>query len=123
MAHSNPAYIIVGGGIAGCVVASRLHERDPLLDILLIEAGTDASNHPLVPGAMTAQQLLHSELDWDYKTTPQSHLNNRECYAGAGKALGGGSVINACMSFPFDTSYTLLTPKRRLDSRRRKRLQ
>ncbi|KAB8288832.1 hypothetical protein EYC80_010735 [Monilinia laxa] len=96
MAQFNPDYIIIGGGISGSVVASRLHERDQSLSILLIEAGPDASNHPNVPGAMTAQLLLHSELDWDYKTTPQRHLNDRECYAGAGKALGGGSVINAC---------------------------
>ncbi|QSZ31583.1 hypothetical protein DSL72_001150 [Monilinia vaccinii-corymbosi] len=96
MAPFNPDYIIIGGGISGCVVASRLHEKNPSLRILLIEAGPDASNHPKVPGAMTASLLLHSELDWDYKTTPQRHLNNRECYAAAGKALGGGSVINAC---------------------------
>lgn len=99
MAQSNPDYIIVGGGIAGCVTASRLHEKDPSLNILLIEAGTDASEHPNVPLAMTGQLLLHSELDWDYNTVPQRHLNNRECYAAAGKALGGGSVINACMSY------------------------
>ncbi|PQE26804.1 Choline dehydrogenase protein [Rutstroemia sp. NJR-2017a BVV2] len=83
-------------GIAGCVVASRLHEKDPSLSITLIEAGPDASKHPNVPSPMTAQLLLHSELDWDYKTVPQRHLNNRECYAAGGKALGGGSVINAC---------------------------
>ncbi|KAM3072432.1 hypothetical protein ACMFMG_009233 [Clarireedia jacksonii] len=93
---ASPDYIVVGGGIAGCVVASRLHEKDPSLSITLIEAGPDASEHPHVPQAMTAQLLLHSELDWDYKTVPQRHLNNRECYAAGGKALGGGSVINAC---------------------------
>lgn len=118
-----PDYIIVGGGIAGCVTASRLHEKNTSLDILLIEAGADASEHPLVPGVMTTQQLLHSELDWDYKTVPQCHLNNRECYAAAGKALGGGSVINACMSYlacrKVSTNY-LLTSLRRLDSRRGK---
>jgi choline dehydrogenase-like flavoprotein len=96
---ASPDYVIVGGGIAGCVVASRLHEKDPSLSITLIEAGPDASKHPNVPSPMTAQLLLHSELDWDYKTVPQRHLNNRECYAAGGKALGGGSVINACRSW------------------------
>lgn len=99
MTQQNPDYIIVGGGISGCVVASRLHEKNPSLKILLIEAGPDASNHPNVPGPKTAQLLLHSELDWNYETTPQRHLNSRRCYAAAGKALGGGSVINACMSY------------------------
>lgn len=104
MSQSIPDFIIVGGGIAGCVTASRLHEKDSSLNILLIEAGPDASQHPNVPAAMTAQLLLHSELDWNYKTVPQRHLNNRECYAAAGKALGGGSVINACLSRPIGNS-------------------
>ena len=39
-------YIVVGGGIGGTVVASRLLERDPSLSILLIEAGPDFSETP-----------------------------------------------------------------------------
>jgi len=89
-------YIIVGGGIGGCVVASRLHEKYPSASILLIEAGADVSKHPLVMGDAPLVHLQHSELDWDYKTVPQQHLGGRVCSAAAGKALGGGSVINAC---------------------------
>lgn len=88
--------IIIGGGIAGCVLASRLHQNHPELSVILIEAGPDISQHPLVKNP--AAPLQHSELDWDYKTVPQVHLNNRICEAAAGKCLSGGSAINACSS-------------------------
>lgn len=101
MTSSTPDYIVIGGGIAGCVTASRLHTKDSSLKILLIEAGPDASDHPDVPGAMTYQKLLHSELDWDYRTVPQRHLGDRVCHNAGGKALGGGSMINACLSLLF----------------------
>jgi choline dehydrogenase-like flavoprotein len=90
-------FIIVGGGIGGIVVASRLHERDPSLSVLLIEAGPDSSKTPLaeaVASPVKASLLERSELDWSYETVPQKHLDGLEVYVGAGKALGGGSVIN-----------------------------
>lgn len=88
-------YIIVGGGIAGCVLASRLHEGRPDLKLLLLEAGDDVSDRPEVQqGPYT--KLLRTDIDWNYTTVPQRHLNNRCLGQNAGKALGGGSVINAC---------------------------
>ena len=86
-------FIIVGAGIGGSVLASRLSQASPF-SVLLIEAGADVTNHPLVPDGMQYSRLLHSELDWDYKTVPQRHLNDRTCYQAAGKAVGGGSAIN-----------------------------
>jgi choline dehydrogenase-like flavoprotein len=90
-------FIIIGGGIGGCVVASRLYEKNPALCIVLIEAGADVSKHPLIIDPMTTPLLQHSELDWDYKTVPQVHMNNKTCYGAAGRALGGGSAINSCI--------------------------
>ena len=90
-------FIIVGGGIGGTVVASRLHERDASLSILLIEAGPDSSKTPLAEAVATpakAALLRRSELDWSYETVPQKHLDGLKIYVGAGKAMGGGSVIN-----------------------------
>ncbi|KAE8446663.1 hypothetical protein EG329_011706 [Mollisiaceae sp. DMI_Dod_QoI] len=97
MSYDTYDYIIVGGGIAGTVVASRLHKRDPSLKVLLIEAGPDSSKTSLaaITEVPTQVALLRgSELDWNNATVPQKHLDNREVYSGGGKALGGGSVIN-----------------------------
>ena len=38
-------YIVVGGGSAGCIVASRLAD-DARLKILLLESGPSAEEHP-----------------------------------------------------------------------------
>ncbi|KAL5342257.1 putative glucose dehydrogenase [Aspergillus crustosus] len=87
-------YIIVGGGLTGCAVASRLKQRNPSLDILILEAGVDPSNNPntkTFPGGLT---LLDSELDWGYDTAPQPNTDNRIHHLHAGRGLGGGSVIN-----------------------------
>lgn len=87
-------YIVVGGGIGGCVVASRLHEKLPEASILLLEAGKDPVGHPLVSAPLACFGIHHSELDWDLSSVSQSHLDNRSCYQAAAKALGGGSSIN-----------------------------
>ncbi|KAJ8060589.1 hypothetical protein OCU04_010900 [Sclerotinia nivalis] len=88
-------YIIIGGGIAGSVLASRLHEKHPNVPILLIEAGPDVSENPLVTNSANGPFLVGSELDWAYSTVPQRYLNNRVLPNNAGKALGGASAINA----------------------------
>ncbi|KAJ5103950.1 hypothetical protein N7532_004479 [Penicillium argentinense] len=92
--RSSYDYIIVGGGIAGCVLASRLHEKLPAVSILLLEAGKEAIGHPLTNAPLACFGIHHSDLDWDFSTVPQPHLNNRICYQAAAKALGGGSSIN-----------------------------
>ena len=100
-------YIIVGGGIAGCVVASRLYQGRPYLKIAVIEAGSNVSDRPdVLQGPYT--QLLDTEVDWSFMTQPQRYLNHRQLAQNAGKALGGGSVINAgkrCLVFCSETVF------------------
>ncbi|KAF1977946.1 alcohol oxidase [Bimuria novae-zelandiae CBS 107.79] len=87
-------FIIAGGGIAGSVLSTRLAQSNPSLNILLVEAGKNVSHHPLTSAPLDAFSEHFSELDWAYSTVPQVHVNNRNMYAAAGKALSGGSATN-----------------------------
>jgi choline dehydrogenase-like flavoprotein len=64
-------YIVVGGGTAGLVVASRLSE-DSHVRVLVIEAGADRTNDPLVltPG-LVAAMYGKDEYDWNFTSVPQ----------------------------------------------------
>ncbi|KAK8109490.1 hypothetical protein PG999_007627 [Apiospora kogelbergensis] len=87
-------YIVIGGGTAGMVVASRLSE-DPTVTVLVIEAGADKSSDPrvLTPGLFSTQ-FGDPEYDWMFQSTRQPHLNNRIIAHPRGKQLGGSSAIN-----------------------------
>lgn len=64
-------YIIVGGGTAGLVVASRLSE-DAEVRVLVVEAGGDRTADPLVltPG-LVAGVYGKDEHDWNFTSVPQ----------------------------------------------------
>lgn len=64
-------YLIVGGGTAGCVIASRLAEYLPKKRILLIEAGPSDFMNDKVLNLKDWLNLLGGELDYDYGTTEQ----------------------------------------------------
>ncbi len=64
-------FIIVGGGTSGLVVASRLTE-DPNVHVLVVEAGGDHTDNPLVktPG-LSGELLGNKEYDWTLVSPPQ----------------------------------------------------
>jgi choline dehydrogenase len=86
-------YIVIGAGSAGCVLASRLTER-PNTNVLLMEAGPpDRKREIHIPAAFS--KLFGTEVDWNFHTEPQAHLNGRRLYCPRGKMLGGSSSMNA----------------------------
>ncbi|KAL5337901.1 alcohol oxidase [Aspergillus crustosus] len=89
---SDHDYIIIGGGLAGSTLAGSLTTRNPSLKILVIEAGPNVANHPLTSSPLACFGAHFSPLDWAYTTVPQTHLDNRECYNSAAKALGGSAA-------------------------------
>jgi choline dehydrogenase-like flavoprotein len=69
-------YVIVGGGAAGCVVASRLAEYLPHRKILLVEAGPSDFNDDRVLKLKDWLSLMGGELDYDYGTIEQPNGMN-----------------------------------------------
>jgi choline dehydrogenase-like flavoprotein len=87
-------YVIVGGGPAGCALASRLSE-DPSVSVCLLEAGGSGRSvlidTPILL-AVTVPRRIHN---WALETEPQAGLAGRRGFQPRGKALGGSSAINA----------------------------
>ncbi|MDQ0390999.1 GMC family oxidoreductase [Labrys monachus] len=93
MAEQGFDYIIIGGGSAGCVLASRLSE-DPDVRVLLLEAGGRDRN-PYIHMPVGFAKMTAGPLTWGLVTAPQKHANGREIPYAQARVLGGGSSINA----------------------------
>lgn len=63
-------FVIIGGGTAGLVVASRLSE-DPSTSVLVLEAGADLTADPRVNIPIFYAALIGSDADWKFKSSPQ----------------------------------------------------
>jgi choline dehydrogenase len=90
---TNPDYIIVGAGAAGCVLANRLSAQPDTKVVLLEAGGSDKRTEIQIPVAFS--KLFKSEADWNYITEPQINCNGRRMYWPRGKVLGGSTSINA----------------------------
>lgn len=88
--------LLLIGGTAGLVVASRLSDAGPDLSILVIEGGKDNHNDPEVlhPVLFLSHLLPTSKRTLFYKGTKEARLGDREMVVPSGGVLGGGSSIN-----------------------------
>ncbi|KDR79210.1 hypothetical protein GALMADRAFT_137093 [Galerina marginata CBS 339.88] len=87
-------YVIIGGGNAGLVVASRLSE-DPSVSVLVLEAGVSdqgvlAAEAPFLGPTLTP----NTPYDWNYTVVPQASMNGRTFSYPRGRLLGGSSSAN-----------------------------
>jgi choline dehydrogenase len=87
-------YVLVGGGLSGSVIASRLMQKDSKLKLLVIEAGPDANDRTDIVWP-NSTNLIGGDFDWKDSTVAQKGLDDRVVSYPLGKALGGGTVINA----------------------------
>lgn len=87
-------YIVVGGGMAGCLLANRLSQNSDVRVVLLEAGGKDDYIGAHIPAGYFYR---HDNLrvDWGFRTAAIDGLGGRSLDYTLGKIFGGGSSINA----------------------------
>lgn len=86
-------YVVVGGGSAGCVIASRLSE-EPSVSVLLIEAGPANKSWTIDMPLAVERLLVDDKYNWAYESERDASINDRQISHPRGRVLGGSSSIN-----------------------------
>jgi choline dehydrogenase len=89
----NADYVVVGSGSAGSVIVRRLLDAGAGRVTLLEAGGTDRRDD--VDDVAHWGDLIGSDADWQYATTPQAGLDGRRLPLPRGRVLGGTSATNA----------------------------
>ncbi len=87
-------HIIVGGGSAGCVAATRL-VRDHGARVLLLERGAEGHSRLLDMPAGYMKFLAREDYLEMHQAVPQPQLGGRAPIVPQARLLGGGSSVNA----------------------------
>ncbi|XP_060606944.1 glucose dehydrogenase [FAD, quinone]-like [Ruditapes philippinarum] len=93
-------YVIVGGGSAGSVLASRLSEEKDF-KVLLLEAGSHYDVNKGLHIPLMQMSAFNTSNDWEYYTEPSQDScygqKKNRCYWPRGRVLGGTSILNGAI--------------------------
>lgn len=70
MAATSFDFVIVGGGLAGLVLAARLSENSDV-EVLVVEAGDDQTADPRVNIPAMWPTLIRTKTAWNFNNIPQ----------------------------------------------------
>jgi choline dehydrogenase len=95
MSAKDTDVLIVGGGSAGAVMATRLSE-DPTRRVLLLEAGPAYAPDAYPVDLLNANVVADPAHDWGY--TSRGSATSPQIPTPRGKVLGGSSAVNATVA-------------------------
>ncbi|MEM8500720.1 MAG: GMC family oxidoreductase N-terminal domain-containing protein [Pseudomonadota bacterium] len=87
-------FVVVGAGVAGCVLANRLSECGRY-SVCVVEAGGSDANFWIQTPLGYGKTFENPDLNWMYTSEASAAMNHRTSYWPRGKVLGGSSAINA----------------------------
>ncbi|KAJ4391876.1 hypothetical protein N0V93_005496 [Gnomoniopsis smithogilvyi] len=93
-------FVIIGGGTAGLVLATRISEHQSLGRVLVLEAGDDQTDDMRVNLPPMWTTLIPTASNWALETVPQAGLFNRKGSLASGRLLGGSSGLNGLSFAP-----------------------